>query len=150
MFLISSYRCLLPNPLKPGREWRCSWSNADRRCSNYIRVINNFIALSGAAFIRGLEVLINCPSASETNLKGMGKIIRRTTESHIRVTAIQSTRNYVCIFPWTWSIVNDMPLCVWDKYHFHTIRKGSVNTSVTRKYIYDILVYIDKKQVYNA
>ena len=25
------------------REWRCSWSNADRRCSNYIRMINNFI-----------------------------------------------------------------------------------------------------------
>ena len=26
------------------REWRCSWSSADRRCSNYICVINNFIA----------------------------------------------------------------------------------------------------------
>ena len=25
-------------------EWRCSWSSADRRCSNCIRVINNFIA----------------------------------------------------------------------------------------------------------
>ena len=25
-------------------EWRCSWSSADRRCSNYIWVINNFIA----------------------------------------------------------------------------------------------------------
>ena len=23
------------------REWRCSWSSADRRCSNYIRVIDN-------------------------------------------------------------------------------------------------------------
>ena len=34
----------LPNPLKPGREWRCSWSSADRRCSNYIWVIKNFIA----------------------------------------------------------------------------------------------------------
>ena len=36
----------LPNPLKPGIswEWRCSWSSADRRCSNYIWVINNFIA----------------------------------------------------------------------------------------------------------
>ena len=29
----------LPNPLKP--ECRCSWSSADRRCSNYILVINN-------------------------------------------------------------------------------------------------------------
>ena len=25
-------------------EWRCSWGSADRRCSNYIWVINNFIA----------------------------------------------------------------------------------------------------------
>ena len=25
-------------------EWRCSWSSADRRCSNYIWVINNLIA----------------------------------------------------------------------------------------------------------
>ena len=24
--------------------WRCSWNSADRRCSNYIWVINNFIA----------------------------------------------------------------------------------------------------------
>ena len=36
----------LSNPLKPvlSWEWRCSWSSADRRCSNYIWVINNFIA----------------------------------------------------------------------------------------------------------
>ena len=27
-----------------GREWRCSWSRADRRCSNHIWVINKFIA----------------------------------------------------------------------------------------------------------
>ena len=25
-------------------EWRCSWSSTDRRCSNYIWVINNLIA----------------------------------------------------------------------------------------------------------
>ena len=25
-------------------EWRCNWSSADRRCSNYIWVINKFIA----------------------------------------------------------------------------------------------------------
>ena len=39
-------------------EWRCSWSSADRRCSNYIWVINNFIANSGASHIRGLTVCI--------------------------------------------------------------------------------------------
>ena len=26
------------------REWRCSWSSTDRRCANYIFVINKFIA----------------------------------------------------------------------------------------------------------
>ena len=36
------------------REWRCSWSSADRRCSNYIWVTNNFIAYKVAAYIRGL------------------------------------------------------------------------------------------------
>ena len=47
----------LPNPLKLSvlsREWRSSWSSADRRCSNYIWVINNYIAHYGAIYIRGL------------------------------------------------------------------------------------------------
>ena len=39
-----------------GREWRCNWSSADRRCSNYIWVINNFIPYLGATYIRGLTV----------------------------------------------------------------------------------------------
>ena len=49
----------LPNPVKPGvrREWRCSWSSGDRRCSNYIWVIN-FIAYKGVTYIRGLTVHI--------------------------------------------------------------------------------------------
>ena len=37
-------------------EWRCSWSSADRRCSNYIWVINNFIAYKGGTYIRGFTV----------------------------------------------------------------------------------------------
>ena len=39
-------------------EWRCSWSSADRRWSNYIWVINNFIAYWGATYIRGFTVLV--------------------------------------------------------------------------------------------
>ena len=38
------------------RKWRCSWSNADRRCSNYIWVINNFIAHQGVSYNRCLTV----------------------------------------------------------------------------------------------
>ena len=45
MFLISCYSCLclIHWSQMLSREWRCSWSSADRRCSNYIWVINNFI-----------------------------------------------------------------------------------------------------------
>ena len=51
----------LLNPLKPGVKlrWRCSWSSTDRRCSNYIWVINNFIAYI-AAYIRGFTVMSIC------------------------------------------------------------------------------------------
>ena len=46
MFLVSSCSCLCPIQWSQvlSREWRCSWSSADRRCSNYIWVIDNFIA----------------------------------------------------------------------------------------------------------
>ena len=38
------------------REWRCSWSSADR-LSNSIWVINNFNAYWSATYIRGLTVV---------------------------------------------------------------------------------------------
>ena len=38
------------------REWRYCWSSADRRCSNDIWVIDNFIAYQGASYIRDLTV----------------------------------------------------------------------------------------------
>ena len=45
MFLVSCWSWFCPvhwsQVLSP--FWRCSWSSADRRCSNYIWVINNFI-----------------------------------------------------------------------------------------------------------
>ena len=39
-------------------EWRYSWSSADRRCSSYIWVINNFIAYKGPPYIRDLTVSV--------------------------------------------------------------------------------------------
>ena len=45
----------LPNPLL-SQVWRCSWSSAGRRCSNYIWVINSFIAYWGETYIRGFTV----------------------------------------------------------------------------------------------
>ena len=43
------------------RERRCSWSSADRRCSNYIWVIDNFIAFLGASYIRDFTLPIEHP-----------------------------------------------------------------------------------------
>ena len=39
------------------RNAGCSWSSADRRCSNYIRVINNFVAYY---YIRDLTLTYRC------------------------------------------------------------------------------------------
>ena len=59
MILASSCCCLWPIHWSQvlSREWRCSWSSADRRCSNYIGVVNNFITYWGATYIRGLTVV---------------------------------------------------------------------------------------------
>ena len=58
------------NLLKPSRKWRCSWSSADRRCANYIWVINNFITYQGVSHVRDLTVranLVNRVSWSRTS-----------------------------------------------------------------------------------
>ena len=61
MFLVSPCSCLFTIYCSQvlSWEWRCSWSSADRRCSNYIWVINNLIAYEGAAYIRDLTVDIH-------------------------------------------------------------------------------------------
>ena len=58
MFLLSSCSCLRPIPWSRvlSREWWCSWSSTDRPSSNYICVINNFIAYWGATYFRVLTV----------------------------------------------------------------------------------------------
>ena len=58
MFLVSSCSCLCPIQWSHvlSREWRCGRSSADRRCSDYIWVIDNFIAYGGASYIRDLTV----------------------------------------------------------------------------------------------
>ena len=59
MFLVSACSC--PHTIYWrqvfSREWRCRWSSADKRCSNYIWVINDFIAYSSAPYIRDLMVI---------------------------------------------------------------------------------------------
>ena len=59
MILVSISGCPCPIHWSQmlSREWRCSWSSADRRCSNYICMNNNVIAYSGAPYIRCLTVI---------------------------------------------------------------------------------------------
>ena len=58
MFLVFPCSCLCPICWSQvlSWEWRCSWSSADRRCSNYIWMINSFVAYLGATYIRGFTV----------------------------------------------------------------------------------------------
>ena len=88
MFLVSSCSCLctIQWSLVLSREWRCSWSNADRQCSNYIWVSVNFIAYNGASYIRDLTVFISkqrhwwriyCPQCSAADCLEIVETCRR-------------------------------------------------------------------------
>ena len=50
------------------REWKCSWSSADGWWSNYIWVINNFIACWDMSNIRGLTVIPQILKALRSHL----------------------------------------------------------------------------------
>ena len=71
MFLVSSCCCLdsIHWSQVLSREGRCSWNCADRRCSNYIWVINNLVAGSGATYIRGLMIFLQ-----NNSLRNVSKI----------------------------------------------------------------------------
>ena len=67
----AKWRLFGPGLNELSREWRCSWSSADRRCSNYIGVINNLIAYKVASYIRDLTVIyprICCFSTHQDDL----------------------------------------------------------------------------------
>ena len=92
MFLVSSCSCLCPIHWSQvfSREWRCSWSSADRRCSNYIWVINNFIAYKCAYYIRGLTVYAN-EGKSIISCRPLSKHLHRSVPLYRR---LQSTLWY--------------------------------------------------------
>ena len=74
MFLVSSWDCLYPICCRQvlSREWRCSWSSADRRCSNYIWVIDNLIAYWSASYIRDLTLVCQKPGLRQ-QAEGCGR-----------------------------------------------------------------------------
>ena len=109
MFLFFSDSCLCPIhcSLVLSGEWRCSWSSADRRCSNYICVINNFIAYKDATYIRDLTVC--CKHANLLKIKELmhvcsdqkGKLIilqRMPLEKCIIIQQVEKENNNSFIF----------------------------------------------------
>ena len=48
-------------------KWRCSWSSADRQCSDYIWVINNFVAYWGATYKSRFDGISVCRIAKFGN-----------------------------------------------------------------------------------
>ena len=123
MFLISSCSCLCPIHWSQvlSLEWRCSWSSADRRCSNYIWVINNFITYQGTSYIRGFTVL-NSPlnvafpsrvTSKSGNIFWLGVILQ--VPGALSWTSWLSRR--VCRAPcafWTMSSASCLA-CTWHK-----------------------------------
>ena len=87
------------------REWRCSWSSTDSRCSNYIWVISIFTAYQGATYIRRFDDMfpfqllwpstILCDSwISWRHLKWLTK--SRKISRHLR----QLSNTLTCIIKW--------------------------------------------------
>ena len=48
-------------------KWRCSWSSADRQCSDFIWVINNFVAYWGATYKSRFDGISVCRIAKFGN-----------------------------------------------------------------------------------
>ena len=92
MFLVSSHSCLCPIQWRHllSREWRCSWSSADRRCSNCIWVIDNFIVYKGAIYIRDLTVIGTTILVHYLEVKSLQLIWRPGNfRYHIRIPDLQ-------------------------------------------------------------
>ena len=96
MFLVSSCSCFCPIHWSQvlRREWKCSWSSADRQCSNYIWVITNFIAYKRATY-RGLTV--SCPRLNVLQLT-------MTNQKHI---PRRGNNTY-----WQWTIIGPSPVLI--------------------------------------
>ena len=103
MFLVSSCSCLCLIHWSQvlSREWRCSWSSADRRCSNYIWVIGKIIAYQGVSYIRGLTVIILILLARNTP----GTAPERLTNIPLEEMVAISQTTFLSAFSWMKSFI---------------------------------------------
>ena len=107
MFHISSCSCLCPIQWSQvlSREWRYSWSSADRWCSNYIWVIDNFIAHYSASYIRDLTV----HPISSTPICLLKFILKCSSGFHYLVGPWEILRSLLVLF---WKSNFDDPSCI--------------------------------------
>ena len=100
MFLVPYCSCLCPIHWNPvlSWEWRRSWSSTDRLCSNYIWVINKFIAYQPAPYIRGLTVCLFC--IKSIRLDGPEDRHLRNSSFGGHVTAVTWPRSRFTGYPW--------------------------------------------------
>ena len=130
MLLVSSCGCLYPIRWSQvlSWEWRCSWSSADRRCSNYIWVINNVIAYKSASYIRDLTVRYipisyRCTQAKSNYLSQWWprSILPYGVNRPQWVNHMYSCNCTLCIFS-SWSIMEYHVYYFYDIMYTHTVK----------------------------
>ena len=99
MFLVSLRSCLRSIHWSQVLiwEWRCSWSSADRRCSNYIWVINNFMAYKGATYIGGFTVPYGNIDLAQHWLKWwlVAWWLQAITRANVDLSSVRASDNYL-------------------------------------------------------
>ena len=123
-------------------EWRWSWSNTDRRCSNYIWVINNFIAYSSAPYIRHLTVSVltaeikiydqfhtQIPNSPERQLK---KVTNSKTFEDINKKLIICHLKTSDVLRMSWNKTCWMRFCAcnWEECRINSLAPGKLSSTV--------------------
>ena len=116
MILVSSCNCLCPIHWSQvlSREWICSWSSADRRCSNYTLVIANSISFWGASCIRGLTVRRNrfyLHRVITNNMKENGYIWMYLFNDKLKLNSMASSSIWIELTGFTTRLL----YCYWNQ-----------------------------------
>ena len=153
MFLVSSCSCLCPIHWSQvlSREWRFSFSSADRRCSNYIWVINSFIAYLAATNITGLTAFIwisslllkqlyDCPSGREDEMK-TDQPKNRMSANHV-YNSWNILHSYSRVFTDYWYYYTFIIFCVFTSVLYQVRRLGLVEKlSTEEKMLQEVSMY---------
>ena len=88
------------------REWRRSWSSADRRCSNYIWMIKNVIAYWGVSYIRGFTLCIK--RHSQGLVLYLVSAPLKHDHNHIIIQGEEKALALSCYKVWTCEVIFNM------------------------------------------